>query len=104
VLSGYIQTGFGRDALLLFHDMKQENVHLSEYTWASVLKACALLSVLHQGRRIHGSMVKHGLISKSFISAALLDLYVKCREVNMLLLESCSRGRPMKVYSPIGVG
>jgi pentatricopeptide repeat protein len=86
MLSGYTETGFTEDALLLFNDMRQENVHPSEYTWASILTACTLLSVLHQGRWIHGSMVKHGLISNSFISAALLDLYVKCREVKDVTL------------------
>jgi pentatricopeptide repeat protein len=81
MLSGYVQNGFPGDALLLFIDMRQENVRPSEYTWTCALAACTLLGVLHQGRWIHGSVIKHGLISNSFISAALLDMYVKCREV-----------------------
>jgi len=56
-------------------------VQLSEYTMASVLAACSAVESLHQGRWIHGSVIKHGLIYNSFISASLLDMYVKCREV-----------------------
>ncbi|KAK3131799.1 hypothetical protein QOZ80_6AG0511640 [Eleusine coracana subsp. coracana] len=81
MLSGYVQNDFAGEALFLFNNMRQEDVHPSEYTWASVLAACTALSGLHQGRWIHGSVIKHGLILNSFISAALLDMYVKCREV-----------------------
>ncbi|TVU12272.1 hypothetical protein EJB05_45907, partial [Eragrostis curvula] len=81
MLSGYVQNGFAREALLLFNGLRQENVQPSAYTWASVLSACTMLSCLHQGRWIHGSVIKHGLISNLFISAALLDMYVKCGEV-----------------------
>ncbi|CAN6179030.1 unnamed protein product [Urochloa humidicola] len=81
MLSGCVQNGFSADGLLLFNEMRRESVQLSEYTMASVLAACAALSSLHQGRWIHGSVIKHGLIYNSFISAALLDMYVKCGEV-----------------------
>ncbi|XP_062232882.1 pentatricopeptide repeat-containing protein At2g03380, mitochondrial [Phragmites australis] len=81
MLSGHVQNGFAVEALLLFNDMRKENVHPSEYTMTSILAACASLSGLHQGRWMHGSVIKHGLIFNSFVSAALLDMYVKCGEV-----------------------
>jgi len=73
--------GFAADGLFLFNEMRRESVQPSEYTMASVLAACSALNSLHQGRWIHGSVIKHGLIYNSFISASLLDMYVKCREV-----------------------
>ncbi|KAF8732969.1 hypothetical protein HU200_015321 [Digitaria exilis] len=81
MLSGCVQNGFAADGLSLFNDMRQESVQPSEHTMASVLAACAALNSLHQGRWIHGSVIKHGLIYNSFISAALLDMYAKCGEV-----------------------
>ncbi|PVH48292.1 hypothetical protein PAHAL_4G300200 [Panicum hallii] len=81
MLSGCVQNGFAADGLFLFNEMRRESVQPSEYTMASVLAACAALNSLHKGRWIHGSVIKHGLIYNSFISAALLDMYVKCGEV-----------------------
>ena len=56
-------------------------MQLSEDTMASVLAACSAVDTLHQGRWIHGSVIKHSLIFNSFISASLLDMYVKSGEV-----------------------
>uniref|UniRef100_K3Y2V8 Pentacotripeptide-repeat region of PRORP domain-containing protein n=3 Tax=Setaria TaxID=4554 RepID=K3Y2V8_SETIT len=81
MLSGCVQNGFAADGLFLFNEMRRESMQPSEYTMASALAACAALRSLHQGRWIHGSVIKHGLIYNSFISAALLDMYVKCGEV-----------------------
>ncbi|KAL6861154.1 hypothetical protein ACP4OV_016854 [Aristida adscensionis] len=81
MLSGCVQNGFAAEGLLLFNDMRRESVHPSEHTMATILAACAALNGLHQGRWIHGSVVKHGVTFNSFISAALLDMYVKCGEV-----------------------
>ncbi|KAL6606772.1 hypothetical protein ACP70R_042425 [Stipagrostis hirtigluma subsp. patula] len=81
MLSGCVQNGLAADGMLLFNEMRQESVHPSEYTMASVLAACAALDGLHEGRWIHGSVIKHGISLNSFVSAALLDMYVKCGEV-----------------------
>jgi len=81
MLSGCVQNGFAADGLLLFNKMRQDNVPPSEYTIATVITACSALIGLHQGRWMHGSVIKRGLMSNSFISAALLDMYVKCGEL-----------------------
>lgn len=81
MLSGSIQNGFAEEGLVLFNEMRKDNVHPSEYTMVSVLAACAMLGCLHQGRWIHGSVIKDGLSTNSFISASLLDMYAKCEKV-----------------------
>ncbi|KAL5199968.1 hypothetical protein ABZP36_021171 [Zizania latifolia] len=78
MLSGSIQNGFAREGLLLFNEMRQDNVHPNEYTMVSALTACTTLSCLHQGRWIHGSVIKHGFLTNSFTGASLLDMYAKC--------------------------
>lgn len=82
MISGCVQNGFASDGLLLFNKMRQDNVPPSEYTIATVITACSALFGLHQGRWMHGSVIKQGLMSNSFISAALLDMYVKCGELD----------------------
>lgn len=80
MLSGCLQNGLAKEGLVLFNEMRQESILPSEYTMASVLMACTMLGSLHQGRLIHGSVMKHGLVSNHFITAAMLDMYVKCGE------------------------
>uniref|UniRef100_M8AQR4 PROP1-like PPR domain-containing protein n=1 Tax=Aegilops tauschii TaxID=37682 RepID=M8AQR4_AEGTA len=48
---------------------------------ASVLTACTMLGSLHQGRWVHGSVIKHGMVFNPFVTAVMLDMYVKCGEV-----------------------
>ncbi|KAM0918403.1 hypothetical protein ACQ4PT_008951 [Festuca glaucescens] len=81
MLSGCLQNGFAEEGLVLFNDMMLHHVLPSEHTMASVLTACAMLGSLHQGRWIHGSVLKHGVGFNPFIAAATLDMYVKCGEV-----------------------
>uniref|UniRef100_J3MBW9 Pentatricopeptide repeat-containing protein n=1 Tax=Oryza brachyantha TaxID=4533 RepID=J3MBW9_ORYBR len=81
MLSGSIQNGFAEEGLVLFNEMRKDSVDPSEYTMASVLSACAMLAGLHQGRWIHGSVIKHGFSANSFVSASLLDMYAKCEKV-----------------------
>ncbi|OAY81895.1 Pentatricopeptide repeat-containing protein, mitochondrial [Ananas comosus] len=61
--------------------MRRESVEPSEHTLASLLTACATLDALHQGKWIHGYGIKVGVNMNSFVSTALLDMYVKCGDV-----------------------
>ncbi|CAM0913138.1 unnamed protein product [Alopecurus aequalis] len=81
MLSGCLQNGFAEEGLALFNEMRGEHVLPSEHTMASVLTACTMLGSLHQGRWIHGSVIKHGVACNPFITAAMLDMYVKCGEL-----------------------
>ena len=78
MLSGCLQNGFAEEGLVMFNQMRGEHVLPSEHTMASALTACTMLGSLHQGRWIHGSVLKHGMVFNPFITAAMLDMYVKC--------------------------
>ncbi|KAF7107265.1 hypothetical protein CFC21_107914 [Triticum aestivum] len=81
MLSGCLQNGFAEEGLALFNEMREERVLPSEHTMASVLTACTMLGSLHQGRWVHGSVIKHGMVFNPFVTAVMLDMYVKCGEV-----------------------
>ncbi|XP_047063114.1 pentatricopeptide repeat-containing protein At2g03380, mitochondrial [Lolium rigidum] len=82
MLSGCLQNGFAEEGLVLFNEMRLHHVLPSEHTMASMLTACTMLRSLHQGRWIHGSLLKHGVVFiNPFVAAAMLDMYVKCGEV-----------------------
>jgi pentatricopeptide repeat protein len=58
--------------------MRRSGAQPDKFTFPRVLKACANLEALHQGREIHGDIVRRGLESDVFIGNALIDMYAKC--------------------------
>ncbi|KAG0576130.1 hypothetical protein KC19_5G058200 [Ceratodon purpureus] len=78
VVSGYVQQGQFREALIVFHKMQREGVLPNTAAFLSVLKACAGLRSYAEGRRIHASIVEAGLTGESNLEHALADMYAKC--------------------------
>ncbi|KAL2241619.1 pentatricopeptide repeat-containing protein At3g02330 [Sesamum indicum] len=66
------------EALLLFVSMLQSGMVPDEFTYGSVLKACAGWQALHCGREIHGQVIKSGMGLDSFVGSVLVDMYCKC--------------------------
>lgn len=48
-----------------------------------MLKACARLSALQEGRDIHYHVVKNGLEMDVYVASALIDMYEKCGDLEM---------------------
>ncbi|XP_057841894.1 pentatricopeptide repeat-containing protein At1g11290, chloroplastic isoform X2 [Cryptomeria japonica] len=82
MIAGYATHGHSEDALMLFHQMRSTRVRPDHVTYANILPACAQLAALQQGKEIHKSMVEDGLDSDIFVSGALIDMYVKCGNLN----------------------
>lgn len=78
VIAGYARHGLCEDALRLYLQMQGSGAQPDKFTFPRVLKACAGLEALHQGKEIHGDIVRRGLESDVFIRNALIDMYAKC--------------------------
>ncbi|KAJ7530982.1 hypothetical protein O6H91_14G027300 [Diphasiastrum complanatum] len=78
LISGYAEHGEGQKAFLFFEKMKQEGLKPTKVTYLSILKACASISNLNQGKIIHAELLEKGLQNDMFIGSALIDMYVKC--------------------------
>ncbi|XP_023923012.2 pentatricopeptide repeat-containing protein At5g48910 [Quercus suber] len=66
-------------ALLLFFQMVCDaSVEPNQFTFPSVLKACAQTSRLKEGMQVHGLVVKYGLGSDEFVVSNLVRMYVMC--------------------------
>ncbi|KAL5562062.1 hypothetical protein UlMin_031809 [Ulmus minor] len=65
------------DALLLFRRMVGV-VEPNQFTFPSVLKACARIGNLEVGRQVHGMVVKYGLEGDEFVVSNLVRMYVLC--------------------------
>ncbi|KAH9319155.1 hypothetical protein KI387_020924, partial [Taxus chinensis] len=81
MIAGYAQQGFGEEALELFEEMKWADEMPDDFTFSSVLKACATVAALEEGKQIHCHIVKLRFEQNVFLGSALVDMYSKCGSV-----------------------
>eukprot|EP01018_Ginkgo_biloba_P030314 Gb_23082 [translate_table: standard] len=71
------------EALAVFQRMQWVGIKPDNYTFPFVLKACAGLSALQQGKEIHDQIVRSGFEADVFVRNALIDMYAKCGSVEV---------------------
>ncbi|WOG97048.1 hypothetical protein DCAR_0416387 [Daucus carota subsp. sativus] len=80
VISGYckIDDGCGK-ALQLFNTMRGSGeAKPNEFTLDPIIRACARVGLLHEGRAFHGLVMRYGYEFEHSISAALIGFYCDC--------------------------
>ncbi|KAL4578617.1 hypothetical protein LXL04_014744 [Taraxacum kok-saghyz] len=82
-ISSNAKIGFGVNALDLLREMNFEknNLKPDSVTIISVLSVCSNLAALHQGKEIHGYVIRNGLHSSNFVCNGLIDMYAKCGSI-----------------------
>ncbi|KAG8663219.1 pentatricopeptide repeat-containing protein At2g33680 isoform X1 [Manihot esculenta] len=91
MISGYDQVGEPMLALNLFSQMQ---LVPNEFVFGSVVSACASFSALVLGRQIHAQSLKFGCESISFVSNALISMYMKCGQCSDALLVHAGASEP----------
>ncbi|PUZ77208.1 hypothetical protein GQ55_1G351400 [Panicum hallii var. hallii] len=90
LMRGHVSGGRGdRDpsaALRLYADMLEAGVEPDNYTFPFVLKACAQLAALQEGRQLQAHIVKLGFQHDEHVQNSLISLYGKCGEPAMARL------------------
>ena len=81
MIGGYVQHNRGKDAMQLFHQMRQEHVQANKITYVSILKACASPLSLKWGREVHVLIRRDGLESDIRVGTALIQMYAKCGSI-----------------------
>ncbi|GKV26740.1 hypothetical protein SLEP1_g35981 [Rubroshorea leprosula] len=81
MISGYSQSGYYENALLMFSGMCRAGVKPNQFTYGSALRACTGLRSLERGLQIHGFIEKVRFSRNLFVLSALLDLHAKCGKV-----------------------
>lgn len=82
LISGYVQCNRFKEAFVVFQDMLIEKVMPSEFTFTSVLAACAEIGALVQGRWVHGYIDRYKLELNSAVGTAVINMYNKCGCLN----------------------
>eukprot|EP01018_Ginkgo_biloba_P008587 Gb_26466 [translate_table: standard] len=82
MITAYSRHGFNEESLKLFYEMQQTGVRPDQFTFASILPACANLTAMKCGKEIHGGILRSGFQSDAFVGSALVDMYVKCGSID----------------------
>lgn len=78
LITTYVQMGEEECALDTFKRMRKSYVSPNEYTFASVISACATLAVSEWGEQIHGHVLRLGLVDALSVANSIITLYSKC--------------------------
>ncbi|XP_016462818.1 pentatricopeptide repeat-containing protein At2g03380, mitochondrial-like [Nicotiana tabacum] len=93
MIVGYVKNDCAEEGLVLFSRMRDGLVEGNEYTLGSIVTACAKLRALHQGKWVHGHIIKSGIELNSYLVTALVDMYMKCgatAEARVIFDELCA--------------
>ncbi|KAL6341743.1 hypothetical protein AAG906_037987 [Vitis piasezkii] len=78
MLSGYAQMGDIEGAVKIFLQLAKEGVEPNEFTFSSVLNACAAPTAsVEQGKQFHACSIKSGFSNALCVSSALVTMYAK---------------------------
>eukprot|EP01018_Ginkgo_biloba_P034752 Gb_24816 [translate_table: standard] len=81
MIAAYVRYGYADEALTLFYEMLREGIQPNQFTFATILPACANLAAVEHGKKIHEEVIRGEFQSDIFVGSALVDMYVKCRNV-----------------------
>ncbi|XP_059069534.1 pentatricopeptide repeat-containing protein At3g24000, mitochondrial-like [Cryptomeria japonica] len=81
IIVAYRRHGYPHEAVKLFHQMQRKGFQPDQFTFASILPACAKMGALEQGMKIHQRITEGGFLS-DVVSNALIDMYAKCGSID----------------------
>ncbi|KAG8385155.1 hypothetical protein BUALT_Bualt03G0012300 [Buddleja alternifolia] len=83
MITNYGQNAKPEVAMDLFRHMGIEGAIYDCVSISAALSACANLSALHNGKEIHGFMIRNGFNYDLFVNSALIDMYAKCGNLDL---------------------
>lgn len=79
LIGGCAQNGHAREVLELYVNMRISGFQPDEYTYTSLLSACACLENINMGRQLHSAVIKNKFGANLYVQNALVDMYAKSR-------------------------
>ncbi|XP_068663844.1 pentatricopeptide repeat-containing protein At5g66520-like [Aristolochia californica] len=91
IIRGYASSPFPELSLYLFRQMIDSGSVPNSFTFPFVIKACAHLGALTEGKQIHGFMSRSGSACDVFSVNGLIHMYATCGEIDLarLLFDTC---------------
>ncbi|TXG62805.1 hypothetical protein EZV62_009799 [Acer yangbiense] len=81
LVTGCAHNGSCEEALKYFCDMRIAGICPDQIVVASILSACAELTLLELGRQVHATSLKFGLGSSLSVGNSLVMMYAKCGSI-----------------------
>ncbi|KAK9115849.1 hypothetical protein Sjap_014796 [Stephania japonica] len=94
MMAGFITNNEGQKALHLFSFLHKCGEKLNQFTFATVIKACGSLVSLDQGKQLHANIIKLGFDFDLCVSSGILDMYMKCGEMEAAAVDFDSISEP----------
>ncbi|KAF5443334.1 hypothetical protein F2P56_035896 [Juglans regia] len=79
---GYSRSDTPLRAIVLFSDILCSGIAPDDYTFPSLLKACASSKALQEGKQLHCLAIKLGLNSNIYVCPTLINMYTECGDVD----------------------
>ncbi|KAI3713701.1 hypothetical protein L1987_72287 [Smallanthus sonchifolius] len=83
IIGGHVQNGLMDEALDLLREMISVGTKPDSITLASFLPSLSESASINKGKEIHGYILRQNVHLDVFLKNALIDMYFKCREVEM---------------------
>ena len=98
------------DSLKLYKSMQDAGITPTPPTLSSVLKACAALEAISEGKQVDAQVIIHGILLNVILETVLVDFCSKCGEVEngrlvfdqMENINVCTWNSMISGYSQIG--
>ncbi|KAI3965291.1 hypothetical protein MKW92_040836 [Papaver armeniacum] len=82
IIKCYLENHHSNDAILMFCELLRESsVSPDNFTLPSVIKGCARLCALEEGKQVHGLSLKTGFGSDLYVQSSVVSLYSKCFDI-----------------------
>ncbi|KAL2500271.1 pentatricopeptide repeat-containing protein [Forsythia ovata] len=81
MIKAYVKKGSYKKAIFLFDELHVHGSWPDNYTYPFVFKAVERLGELDLGERIHGFVIKSGLLFDSYVCNSVMDMYGGLRYV-----------------------
>ncbi|WJX52496.1 hypothetical protein P8452_38604 [Trifolium repens] len=78
IIAAHEQNEQVEETFALFVSMLRSTMEPDDFTFGSVVKACAGQQALNYGMEIHGRVIKSGMGLDWFVGSAMIDMYCKC--------------------------
>ncbi|CAL9146828.1 unnamed protein product [Musa hybrid cultivar] len=78
LIDGYVEMNQFEEALRTYVDCRRHGTEPNEFTFSSMVKACANQAVLEQGTQFHAQVIKTSFDIDPYVSSSLVDMYGKC--------------------------
>ncbi|KAK3426285.1 hypothetical protein EUGRSUZ_F02768 [Eucalyptus grandis] len=81
IVRRYLEMEDEREAIVMFFKMFLTDTRPLKFTFSNALIACSKIRALAEGMQIHGFTIKVCLEDDEVVSSSLIDMYVKCVEL-----------------------